>query len=135
MPLRLPSIFRSKHTAKDGLTQPQREAIADLLYYCEYADNHIALAEDQVIDDVISGLSWDPNLSVESYEAIALARVREAKADPSAADEFFVSVRSRLDTPHARELALTVCKKLFLADGVQSEKETQLLATIRKVLG
>lgn len=135
MPIRLPHLFRHKETSKDGLTQPQREAIADLLYFCEFADNHIALAEDQVVDAVIASLSWDPNISVESYEAVALGKVREAKADPSAADEFFVSVRRRLDTPHARELALSVCKKLFLADGVQTEKETLLLATIRKVLG
>ncbi|HEY0944631.1 MAG TPA: hypothetical protein VGD81_05165 [Opitutaceae bacterium] len=135
MPIHLPRLFRHRETARDGLTQPQREAIADLLYFCEFADNHIALAEDQVVDETIASLSWDPNISVESYEALSLGKVREAKADPSAADEFFVSVRSRLNSPAARELALSVCKKLFLADGAETEKETQLLATLRKVLG
>src|SRR5436189_3097199 len=42
-------LFHKSEAPKDGLTQPQREAMVDLLNYCMYADNLIFLAEDRLI--------------------------------------------------------------------------------------
>ena len=54
----MPSLIRKlfhkpEAPQKDGLTQPQREAIVDLLCYCMYADNLIMLAEDRLIADTV----------------------------------------------------------------------------------
>jgi hypothetical protein len=45
---------------KDGLTQPQREAIVELLTYCMYADNLVMLSEDRLISDRVAKSNWDP---------------------------------------------------------------------------
>jgi hypothetical protein len=47
MPSLIRKLFHKSEAPKDGLTQPQREAIVDLLNYCMYADNLIFLAEDK----------------------------------------------------------------------------------------
>jgi hypothetical protein len=49
MPSLIRKLFHKSEAPKDGLTQPQREAIVDLLNYCMYADNLIFLAEDRLI--------------------------------------------------------------------------------------
>ena len=126
-------LFHQKHSASDGLTQPQREAVADLLHYCMYADNHIALAETKMISDVVSTFGWEPNISFESFEARSIGAARAAKEDVAARKTFLDSIKQRLNTPGSRDMALSSCKKLFNSDGV-SPKETALLAEITRLI-
>jgi hypothetical protein len=60
MPSLLKKLFRRSEEKNDGLTQPQREAIVDLLNYCMYADNLVMLAEDRLIADTAATFNWDP---------------------------------------------------------------------------
>ena len=126
-------LFHQKQAAHDGLTQPQREAVADLLHYCMYADNHIALAETKVITDLVSTFGWEPNVSFETFEARSIALARAAKEDVASRKTFLESVKQRLNTPASRSVALNACKKLFNADGL-SPKESALLAEISRLL-
>ena len=126
-------LFHQKHSASDGLTQPQREAVADLLHYCMYADNHIALAETKVISDLVGTLGWEPNTSFETFEVRSIAAARAAKEDIAARKTFLDSIKRRLNSPASRDMALNSCKKLFNADGV-SPKETALLAEITRLI-
>jgi len=127
-------FFNVKSATNDGLTQPQREAIADLLHYCLYADNNIALAETAVIDAAVSSLTWDPNYSFSVYESRSVALARQTKEDPAAREEFLQSIRQRLDKPAVRTLAFDLCKQVFVADGAQSDQETIVLARIQQLL-
>lgn len=134
MPFSISNLFTTKAAKGDGLFQPQREAIADLLNYCMYADNHIALAESKAIENVAGLFTWDPQISFESFEAGSIGAARQAKDDPAHREAFLNSVRERLNTPHSRSLALKVCKQLFVADGIQTDKESALLAHISDLL-
>src|ERR1043166_8170816 len=49
MPSLIRKLFHKSEAPKDGLTQPQREAIVDLLNYCMYADNSVFLAEESQV--------------------------------------------------------------------------------------
>ncbi|HEX2855649.1 MAG TPA: hypothetical protein VHO24_20610 [Opitutaceae bacterium] len=126
-------LFQSKTTVKDGLTQLQREAIADLLHYCMFADNHIALAETKTIADVVGTFAWDPNIAFESFEARSVAEARAAKEDAPQRKAFLDSIKLRLNTPTSRSLALDVCKQLFNVDGV-SPDESLLLTRLSRLL-
>ena len=59
MPSLIRKLFRKSEAPNDGLTQPQREAIVDLLNYCMYADNLVLLAEDRLITDTVKKFNWD----------------------------------------------------------------------------
>jgi hypothetical protein len=48
MPTLIRKLFQKSEAPKDGLTQPQREAIVDLLNYCMYVDNLILPRGGQV---------------------------------------------------------------------------------------
>ncbi len=120
--------------AHDGLVQSQREAIADLLHFCLYADNHIALAETKILEATIDVLNWDPAVSFQTYEARSVSMARAAKEDKAERELFLKSVRERLNTDHSRKLALDTCKSLFVADGSQSDKESVVLAAISRYL-
>ena len=128
-------LFSHKAEKKDGLTQAQREAIVDVLHYCMYADNFIALSESKFIATKVDSFNWDPKISLEYYMNKSIGAVRKALADPKEKEKFFASVNQRLGTKDLRNTAFDLCQKLFVADGTKSAGEFASQGEIRKGLG
>jgi len=129
-------IFKKSEasTKKDGLSQPQREAIVDLLNYCMYADNFVALAEDKFIADTVAKFNWDPKISFDYIEARSIGNARRAKDDEDFRATFLGSIKERLATPAVKKQTLELCQKLFIADGTRANKEDDMLQALRKLL-
>ena len=128
-------LFSNDPTRKsDGLVQSQREAIVDLLHYCMFADNFVALAEDSFVNSVAATLSWDEKITFESYEGGSIGKARKAKESAAYREEFYKDVVVRLATKEARAKALQFCRDLYKADAKQAEAETQQLTVLAKLL-
>ncbi len=124
-------LFRPDHVKDDGLSQSEREAIADALHFCMYADNKIAQAETQTVATWVNSLTWDPKLSYSAYESRSIAAARQAKENADLRRDFLLSIGKRLNSALSRNLAVSLAARLMNADGEQSEKETGVLAEIR----
>ena len=120
MPSLIRKLFRKSEAPKDGLTQPQREAIVDLLNYCMYADNLIFLAEDRLITDTVAKFNWDPKIPFDQFDVRSIDNARNATENQGYRDRFLASIRDRLDTAAVKGQALDLCQELFLADGARS---------------
>jgi len=136
MPSLIQKMFKKSEasTKKDGLSQPQREAMVDLLNYCMYADNFVALAEDKFIADTVAKFNWDPKISFDYIEARSIGNARRAKDDAGFRATFLGSIKERLATPAVKKQSLELCQKLFIADGTRADKEDVMLQALRKLL-
>jgi len=134
MPSLLRKLFRKSEGPKDGLTQPQREAIVDLLNYCMYADNLVMLAEDRLITDTVAKFNWESTTPFDQFDGRSVGNARNARESQVYGDKFLGSIKDRLDTPAVRGKALDLCQELFLADGAQSEEEDEVLQNLRPLL-
>ena len=134
MPSLIRKLFHKSEASKDGLTQPQREAIVDLLNYCMYADNLIFLAEDRLITDTVAKFNWDPKVPFDQFDVRSIDNARNATANPGYRDQFLASIRDRLGTAAVKGQALDLCQELFLADGARSDEEDAVLQNLRKLL-
>ncbi|HEX5491557.1 MAG TPA: hypothetical protein VFX07_09890 [Candidatus Udaeobacter sp.] len=131
----LKKLFHRSEAPNDGLTQPQREAIVDLLNYCMYADNLVMLAEDRLIADVAAKFNWDPKaVPFDQFDARSVGNARNARESKVYRDKFLGSIKERLDTPAVRMKALDLCQELFLADGAQSEEEDEMFENLKPLL-
>ena len=135
MPSLIKKLFHKSEAApKDGLTQPQREAIVDLLSYCMYADNFVFLAENRFITDTVAKFDWDPKIPFDQFSVRSIANARNATESQVYRDQFLASIRDRLDTAAVKGQALDLCHELFLADGARSEEEDAMLQNLRQLL-
>ena len=135
MPSLLQKLFRKSEAPNDGLTQPQREAIVDLLNYCMYADNLVMLAEDRLITDTVAKFNWDPKaVRFDQFDARSVGNARNARESQVYRDQFLASIRDRLETATVKGKALDLCQELFLADGARSEEEDAVLQNLRELL-
>lgn len=127
-------LFRHDVKPTDGLTQPEREAIVDILNYCMFADKLIALSEDAMVESVASTLNWDPKISFEYYEGKSIGAVRRAIGEKEFRAEFMESLRTRLVKPENRKLALSLADNLTMADGAKAPEELRALAELKAAL-
>ena len=134
MPSLIRKLFHKSEAPKDGLTQPQREAIVDLLNYCMYADNLIFLAEDRVITDTVAKFNWDSKVPFDQFDVRSIDNARNATENQGYRDRFLASIRDRLDTAAVKGQALELCQELFLADGAQSYEEDDALQNLKELL-
>src|ERR1043166_4874181 len=130
----LRKLFGKSEEAKDGLTQPQREAIVDLLNYCMYADNLVMLAEDRLIADTVAKFNWDSKVPFDQFDVRSINNARNAKESQVYRDKFLGSISDRLSTDAVKAQALDLCQELFLADGARSDEEDAVLQNLRKLL-
>jgi hypothetical protein len=134
MPSLIRKLFHKSEAPKDGLTQPQREAIVDLLNYCMYADNLVMLAEDRLITDTVAKFNWDPKVPFDQFVVRSIDNARNASENQGYRDRFLGSIKDRLDTAAVKGQALDLCQELFLADGAQSYEEDAVFQNLRKLL-
>ncbi|MES2692947.1 MAG: hypothetical protein V4773_05695 [Verrucomicrobiota bacterium] len=127
-------LFQSADTPKDGLSQPAREAIVDLLHFCMYADKHIAVSEDEFIEAAAQTLDWSPLISYESYEAKSTGAVTRALSDPAARVVLLQSIKARLPGEKERDMALRLAADLMEVDGTQTTAESKALAEVQALL-
>jgi uncharacterized tellurite resistance protein B-like protein len=134
MPSLIRKLFHKSEAPNDGLTQPQREAIVDLLNYCMYADNLVMLAEDRLITDTVEKFNWESKTPFDQFDARSIGNARNARESQVYRDKFLGSIKDRLDTAAVRGKALDLCQELFLADGAQSEEEDEVLQNVKPLL-
>jgi hypothetical protein len=134
MPSLIRKLFHKSEAPKDGLTQPQREAIVDLLNYCMYADNSVFLAEDRLITDAVARFNWDPKIPFDQFDARSIGNARNARESQVYRDQFLASIKDRLGTAAVKRRALDLCQELFLADGARSDEEDAVLQNLRQLL-
>ena len=134
MPNLIRKLFHKSEAPTDCLTQPQREAIVDLLCYCMYADNLIMLAEDRLITDTVAKFNWESKVPFDQFAVRSIDNARNARENQGYRDKFLASIRDRLGTAAVKGQALDLCQELFLADGVRSDEEDAVLQNLRKLL-
>lgn len=134
MPSLIQKLFGKPETPKDGLTQPQREAIVDLLNYCMYADNLVMLAEDRLISDTVRKFNWDSKVPFDQFALRSIDKARNARESQVHREKFLGSIKDRLTTDAVKAQALDLCQELFLADGSRSDEEEDVLRNLRELL-
>jgi len=116
-----------------AMTQPQREALLDLLVLSIFADTHVSLTEEETLQARIQGMGWESEKPREIHFLNAMHRARAA-IDSAEATDLFVAVRaSQFSTPASRLAALEAIRSVVASDG-HGEHESSFLALLRKHL-
>lgn len=131
----LNNLFNNeKKDSTDGLTQPQREAIVDLLLFCMYADNYLSHNESAFFQRKVDQMSWQSGIEPESYINSATARARTATESSTAREHFLQHIAERLQNEHVRHRALDLCRQLFKSDDKGAEAETKFYGELERYL-
>lgn len=100
------------------MTQNARQALIDLLFLALYLDNHLSLAEDNLLGEALDSLGWESETSREVFIFAAFSAARAASACQSESDAF---LGERADIIHAdgsEGAAMTWLHRILASDGL-----------------
>jgi hypothetical protein len=115
-------------------TQTERESLIHLLLLALYADSHLSLLEDEVLQEELDRLGWESTRPRELCILNAFAKVREAtRSEPDARDAFLRDRAGAFGTAATRIEAYRFINRLISSDGVTSS-ESSFLEKLRLAL-
>lgn len=105
------------------MNQQSREALIDLLFLSLYLDNHLSLAEDEVLTTALESLGWESAEPREKHIWKAFSKARDAAAD-AIKTESFLNERTVPIKSHGDEgPALTWLSRVLGSDGLSSTEQ------------
>ena len=117
------------------LSQPQREAIFDLLLLGMYADGNLKLAENEQVFSLTERLGWESYQDRSEYSETATARVRTAIETDASLSVFLTKLSSQLGDDDVKKFALGLLVKLLDSDKQTLESEAGLYQKAQAIFG
>ena len=118
-----------------NLTQPQREAVFDLLLLGMYADGNLKLAENAQVFSLTEQLGWESYQDRSEYSETATSRVRAANDTDAATSVFLTKLSAQLGDDDVKKLALGLLAQLLESDKQTLESEAGLYQKAQAIFG
>jgi hypothetical protein len=106
-----------------AMNQNSREALIELLFLSLYMDDHLSLAEDNVLTEALDSLGWESESARENFIFRAFAASREAFTSLEKAQIFFAERADTIKRHGDEGAALTWLTRVLAADGLTSTEK------------
>ena len=104
------------------MTQPQREALLDLVIFSIFTDSHLSLKEDEALEAALAAIGWDAEKPREIFICNSMNRARRA-CDADAAGAEYIKARAATFTDAGSQgTAVDLLQKVFAADGTAASE-------------
>lgn len=104
------------------MTQPQREALFDLLSLSIYADAHISLAEEDLLKQAFVKKGWKSDYPKDLFIEESFARAREASGSDESVFDYLNERAAVFTTKAAQKEACEVLNGILEGDGMTAEE-------------
>jgi hypothetical protein len=115
------------------MKQCSREALIELLFLALYLDNHLSLAEDDVLTSALDSIGWESAHPREMCIFNSFSKAREASSCGIKTEEFLASRAGVIKEAGDAATAITWLSKVLGADGI-SPSEARFLEKLEKRL-
>lgn len=115
------------------MTQPQREALFDLLSLSIYADAHISLTEEDLLEKTFVTKGWKSDYPKKLFIEESFARAREAADSDDTMMDYITERAAVFTTKTGQAEMLKVVKGILESDGMDAE-ENEFLSLLTQAL-
>jgi hypothetical protein len=104
------------------MTQPQREALFDLLALSIYADAHVSLVEEDLLKQAFVKKGWKSEYPKDLFIEESFARAREVAEDDEAVFDYMNERAALFSSRSVQKEAAEILKSILEADGETAEE-------------
>ncbi len=108
---------------QEPMKQEAREALIELLFLSLYLDDHLSLAEDEVLTKSLDSIGWEGVHPRDAFLLKAFSVARGGVANGVAIDGFLESRAETIRNAGEGGFALTWLVNVLAADGISSTEE------------
>lgn len=115
------------------MTQIEREALFDLLTLSIYADHHISLTEEALVESAFIAEGWESEYPKSLFLEKSFARARAASESEEEIADYIQDRARQLTNEHSKVEALGVVKNVLIRDGFTAD-ESRFLKILEAAL-
>jgi hypothetical protein len=115
------------------LTEPQRQALLDLLVLAQYLDRHLESGEDARVKRLLVAMGCQTPYDRQRLFDAAVTRVRQYAESPALARTHAVKLGRAFVTQDQCRRVVALLEDLIVCDGRTTPEEKQFLDTLRDV--
>ena len=115
------------------MTQETRQVVIELLFLSLYLDEHLSLAEDEVLNSALDSLGWESPVAREKFIFAAFSKAREVAACPIKTEAFLAERAGLIERDGEQSTALTWLYRVLGSDGL-SPAEQRFLSQLESRL-
>jgi hypothetical protein len=115
------------------MTQAQREALFDLLTLSIYADHHVSLTEEALVESAFIAEGWESEYPKNLFLEKSFARAREAAEAEETMAAYVQERATAFDDEGSQIEAFGVVRNILIRDGLNAE-EMVFLDRLKAVL-
>ena len=104
------------------MSQKNREGLFDLLTLSIYADAHVSLTEERLVESAFIAEGWDSDYPKSLFIEESFARAREAADSDDAMFDYINEKAQVFTTKTSQKEVLGVVKNILKGDGVTPEE-------------
>jgi len=104
------------------MTQVHREALFDILSLAIYADAHISIAEEDLLQQAFIAKGWKSEFPKSLFVEESMARAREAADSDDAVMDYLMDRAEVFTTKAAQAEACAVVKGILEGDGMTADE-------------
>lgn len=104
------------------MQQKSREALIDLLFLSLYLDDHLSLAEDEMLTEALESLGWESIVPREMHVYRAFSAARAAMGSVEATEAFIADRCAAIRGVDDAGEALTWLSRILASDGLTSSE-------------
>jgi len=116
-----------------SLSEPQRQALLDLLVLGMYSDDNLTVAEDALVQSLLDAFEFDSDYSRHRYLDASIARVRKKAETADSARAYAVGLAKSFASPKLKRAVYDALERLLASDDGLSVTESQLLSVVKGV--
>jgi len=120
---------------KNDFSQPERQALMDLLVVGMYADGHLATSEDDRIKKYLGTIGFNSDYDQGQFVDASITRASRHAQNEEERRGYIRSLVPVFKSDGTRREAFGILGSLLASDGKFSESESQFLATVRELFG
>jgi hypothetical protein len=114
------------------MTQPQREAVLDLVILALFADSHLSLKEDARLQEALDKIGWESVKPREIFFCNSMNRARKASDSDATTDEYIAARVKDLNVWSKAE-TISLLESLLASDGVTAV-ESEFLFRVKSAM-
>jgi uncharacterized tellurite resistance protein B-like protein len=115
-------------------TEPQRQALLDLALLAMYADGHLATAEDERVQRLLTAMGFSTDYERGQHYDAAVSRVRSHSSTAAAARTHATALAQNFASKEQRQRVHDVLDDLMSSDSRVAPQESTLLGVVKEAL-
>ncbi len=115
------------------MTQPQREALLDLVILALFADSHLSLKEDEALQAALDKIGWEALKPREIFFCNSMNRARKAVETDADSSEYIAARAKVISDVWSKAEAVSVLQSVLASDG-ETAVESAFLERVKAAM-